>query len=189
MAPRGQLVFSSSLFLLINMPRKLASVLLSLLLLHKATARVVLGTAIFPSNAVIQGLKSNWTRLATVTAPARDHNVAAAIEAVTGVYRNRSQAAATGLQRTVLVSVVSLSDSHTAGAYLAILKNYLCYTAHYGHRPLVYYVTENAGSSSGDEGALAPMLADLQRHNPSARFAAYPDQLFWQVRMRASPLV
>jgi len=135
-------------------------------------------TSIFTSNATILALKSNWSRLATVEVPARDRAVANAIDAVTGVYRNRSWAVAAGLQRTVLVSVVSLSDSRTAGAYVSILKNYLCYTAHYGHQPLVYYVQERGGGGADD---VTSTLADLRRHNPFARFVAYPDQLFWQV--------
>jgi hypothetical protein len=42
----------------------------------------------------------------------------------------------------------------------------------------VYYVQERGG---GGEDDVTSTLADLRRHNPFARFVAYPDQLFWQV--------
>ena len=120
----------------------------------------------------------NWTMLANATFDAsREARVFKLLSKVSGVYRSRAKARRVGVERAVLVSVVSIGSS-TSETYMSLLKNWLCYTAHYDYQPLVYYIRPD----SIEGGDIAESyFKEARELNRNAIFLEYPTHLFWSL--------
>lgn len=107
-----------------------------------------------------------------------------------GIYRNRTKAKKIGLQKTVLMSVVSLGRGKKGDLYKDILRNWLCYTAHYDFMPVVYYLsqsdtgTNNRSELSTNDADSITYLDELRAINRNTVFIEYPMHLFWSLLTR-----
>ena len=74
-----------------------------------------------------------------------------------------------------MVTLLTLTDA-VSDDYLAFLKNWLCFTAHYEHKPLIYVVAPDWG-----QPRVRHVVHALQTHNPRSRYIDFPDALFWRL--------
>ena len=137
---------------------------------------------IFPNATATQLLANwrNWTTLAEAreVASNRSSRVTRALALSAGVYNNASKAHALGLESSVMVTLLTLTDVVTSRSYLDVLKNWLCFTSHYGHKPLIYVVTADG---QFDQPHVGDATSELQSHNPRSRFIDFPNALFWRL--------
>ena len=133
----------------------------------------------------------NWMQLANKTFDAsREGRISRMLRRNSGIYRNRTKAKKIALQNTVLVSVISLVNGVTTDLYKEVLGNWLCFTAHYDYKPVVYYLSPpSSNSSSSTQGhsnidtniQTQNYLNELRKINPNALFIEYPTHLFWSL--------
>ena len=133
-------------------------------------------------------LLQNWTQLFVETFDAtREGRISTMLIRNAGIYNSRVKAKKLGLQRTVLISVVSLGSGKKGEIYKDMLKNWLCYTAHYDFKPVVYYLSQsdtglnNRSAHSINHAEAQTYLDDLRQINRNAVFVDYPIHLFWSL--------
>ena len=142
---------------------------------------------VFPNDTSTH-LLANWSRwqqeaLVNENASTRSIRLQQALQYAAGIYENASKAKTLGLSNTVMVTLLTLTD-HAAEGYKNILRNWLCYTAHYQHKPLIYYSYQPTKSSPST--LLETTLDDLRQYNPLSRFIDFPNALFWQLLTKKS---
>lgn len=102
-----------------------------------------------------------------------------------GIYQSKSKAKRNRVERTVLLSVISSSDGKGAGLYKQMLRNWLCYTAHYDYMPVVYYLSQSNPTNQSDfmkpEGDANAYFQELKGMNENVVFVDYPTHLFWSL--------
>jgi hypothetical protein len=107
------------------------------------------------------------------------------LEKSSGIYQSKSKAKRNGVEKTVLLSVISLSDGKAMSLYMQMLRNWLCYTAHYDYMPVVYFLSQsgptNQSESVKQEGSLQAFFEELKEINENAIFVDYPAHLFWSL--------
>ena len=137
---------------------------------------------IFPNDSSTQ-LSANWTRWqqeaqVNENVSTRSIRLQQALQYASGIYANASIAKTLVLSNTVMVTLLTLTDRAAEG-YMNLLRNWLCYTSHYQHKPLIYYSYESTNSSPST--LLAATLDDLRQYNRLSRFIDFPNALFWQL--------
>ena len=102
-----------------------------------------------------------------------------------GIYQSKSKAKRNGVEKTVLLSVISLSDGKAMGQYKQMLRNWLCYTAHYDYMPVVYFLSQssptNQSESVKQEESMQAFFEELKEMNENTIFVDYPTYLFWSL--------
>ena len=135
---------------------------------------------------IVPVLLANWTRLAAETAAAaqqtnRTATVMRAAFAAAGIYVDVQRARMLGVERYVMLTLTAVTDNaYNPGAKMA--KNWLCYTAHHGLKPLLYYIEDVAVKQSGAAGAGAGdgrAVAAFRALNTHAQFVTFPEHIFW----------
>ena len=135
---------------------------------------------IFPNDSSTQ-LSANWTRWQQEAqvyenSSTRSVRLLQVLRYASGIYANASKARTLGLSNTIMVTLLTLTD-RASKEYKNILKNWLCYTAHYQHKPLIYYSYEPTNSNPST--LLETTLNDLRHYNRLSRFIDFPNALFW----------
>ena len=133
-------------------------------------------------------LMQNWTRLANETFdPSREERVLRMLQKNAGIYHSKIKAKKIGFEMTVLVSVVSLSTAEKKDKFYDLLRNWLCYTAHYDFMPVVYYLLppdNGAGhfnSADTVDPGLQSFFEEMRGINENIIFIEYPIHLFWSL--------
>jgi hypothetical protein len=107
------------------------------------------------------------------------------LEKNSGIYQSKSKAKRNGVEKTVLLSVISLSDGKAMSLYKQMLRNWLCYTAHYNYMPVVYFLSQssptNQSESIKQEGSMQAFFEELKEINENTVFVDYPTHLFWSL--------
>ena len=137
---------------------------------------------VFP-NDTSKLLIANWSRWqqeaqVNENVSTRSIRLQQALQYASGIYANASIAKTLVLSNTVMVTLLTLTDRAAEG-YMNLLRNWLCYTSHYQHKPLIYYSYESTNSSPST--LLAATLDDLRQYNRLSRFIDFPNALFWQL--------
>ena len=136
-------------------------------------------------------LLKNWAHLLVETFDAtREGRISKMLIRNSGIYRSRGKAKKLGIEKTVLISVVSLGTGKKGEIYKDMLKNWLCYTAHYDFMPVVYYLSQsdsgvnNRSALSVSHAEAETYLDELRQINRNAVFVDYPINLFWSLLTR-----
>ena len=128
----------------------------------------------------------HWSKKSSETFDSsRGNRILKLLERNSGVYTNKEKTQYNGVERTILLSVISLNEGKTINVYRQILRNWLCYTAHYDYMPVVYFLSEP--SETSHTGTLqhrisvSSIIKDLCEINKHAIFIDYPSHLFWSL--------
>jgi hypothetical protein len=103
----------------------------------------------------------------------RDVNVRALLKAAAGVYKNKTRGHKSGLQRTVLTTVLSYGTSRSF-QYMVYFRNFLCFAAHYDFDLVVYVQHHDIPMDD-----LKLQLQSLEALG--VRVLTYPDLIFWSL--------
>lgn len=118
----------------------------------------------------------------------REKKILLLLERNSGIYQSKSKAKRNGVEKTVLLSVISLSDGKAMGLYKQMLRNWLCYTAHYNYMPVVYFLSQSNPANQSEfmkqEENMQAFFEQLKEINENTVFVDYPTQLFWSLLSR-----
>lgn len=127
-----------------------------------------------------------WSKKSSETFdPSRGKRILKLLERNSGIYTNKEKAQYSGVERTILLSVISLNEGKSINVYRQILRNWLCYTAHYDYMPVVYFLSDPSGANHTDTSLqkinVSSIIKDLSEINKNAIFIDYPSHLFWSL--------
>ena len=137
------------------------------------------------TNETIIGLLSNWTRWSEQTSRKSEagrstSKLKGTLDMVAGVYVNKTKSKYFGLENFIVMAVISLSSSHYAGT--AMVKNWLCFTSHYGYSPLLYFLDDFSShdmTTNEHRNKIKALIEDHQLYNKNAWFLPFPEHIFW----------
>ena len=134
---------------------------------------------LFPPD-LVPVLLSNWTRRAAETAAAalrsnRTATVRRAADAAAGIYVDVARTRALRVEQYVMLTLTAVTDNpNNPGAKMA--KNWLCYTAHYGFKPMLYYIEDVVKPEETSDGRGVAAFRALNVH---AQFVTFPEHIFY----------
>lgn len=110
--------------------------------------------------------------------PSRRNRILKLFQRNSGIYTNNEKSQYTSVKGTILLSVVSLNEGKTINVYRQILRNWLCFSAHYDYMPVVYFLSD---PSDTNHARVPSITKDLGEINKNAIFIDYPTHLFWDL--------